>query len=61
MEALAQRILEGSFSDILPLTSKTGYIFSAKAIEQFLWEEAHHDILDIKTQYGQTLSSMSSG
>ncbi|MEL6303345.1 MAG: ATP-binding cassette domain-containing protein [Bacteroidota bacterium] len=61
MEALAQQILEGTFSDTLPPTSKMGYIFSAKAIEQFLWEEAHHDILDIKAQYGQTLSSMSSG
>lgn len=61
MEALAQRILEGAFSHALPLNSKTGYIFSAKAIEQFLWEEEHHDILDIKVQYGQTLRSMSSG
>lgn len=61
MEMLAQRIADNAFSETLPITSKTGYIFSARAIEQFLWEEEHHDIIDIKSQYGQTLRSMSSG
>lgn len=61
IETLAQRILENAFPEILPFTHTSGALFSAKAIEQFLWEEEHHEITTIKAEYGQTLRSMSSG